>query len=214
MIHHSVKNMKPLNTPNTKDLCFVRSTINSYVNDCYNLTENVNETDSEGNNLSLRKISKSYKKLAKRVSFFLTLIAAVFILNHPSIPNIVAYRIVLLVALIAALLFSPYWILVVYRLNKKNRSKSPSWLQQRRLRSAGFNDIDKMSGVELEDCMYVYFRNIGWKAEKTPVSGDYGADLILTDPAGKRIAAQLKRYSGQVGVDAVQEIAAAHSQAV
>lgn len=66
-----------------------------------------------------------------------------------------------------------------------------------------------MTGVEFEDRMFVYFRNIGWKAEKTPVSGDYGADLILRNPEGKRIVAQLKRYAGQVGVDAVQEIAAA-----
>lgn len=118
---------------------------------------------------------------------------------------------IILVDAVAIIFFSPHWAPRVYRTLKRLRQAghTPSWLQQRRLRAIGFDKIDKMSGIEFEDRMYVYFKDIGWKAEKTPVSGDYGADLILTTPEGNRIAAQLKRYSGQVGVDAVQEVAAA-----
>jgi len=41
-------------------------------------------------------------------------------------------------------------------------------------------------------------------AELTPLTGDYGADLILIKD-GQRIAVQAKRYVGSVGVSAVQE---------
>lgn len=44
--------------------------------------------------------------------------------------------------------------------------------------------------------------------ETTPVTGDYGADLILNN-GSERIIVQAKRYSQTVGVKSVQEVASA-----
>ena len=82
------------------------------------------------------------------------------------------------------------------------------WLRRRqsvRLRKAGIADVDKMTGEEFERFLGELFKRRGFKVSYTATSGDYGADLILKD--GKDIiAVQAKRYSGSVGVKAVQEI--------
>lgn len=43
----------------------------------------------------------------------------------------------------------------------------------------------------------------------TPVTGDFGADIIARNPYGKKVCIQCKRYAEMVGIDAVQEIVAA-----
>lgn len=58
--------------------------------------------------------------------------------------------------------------------------------------------------MEFEEYLAGLFRAQGYAAELTPTSGDYGADLILSKD-GQRIAVQAKRYTGSVGVQAVQE---------
>ncbi|MFB5192016.1 restriction endonuclease [Alicyclobacillus fastidiosus] len=77
------------------------------------------------------------------------------------------------------------------------------------LRKAGMEQIDAMEGTEFEDRMMVYFRDIGWVVTGTKRSGDYGADLVLKDPSGKRYVVQCKRYSDKVSLAAVQEAVAA-----
>ena len=47
------------------------------------------------------------------------------------------------------------------------------------------------------------------KIDKTPATGDQGADLLLTFPDGKRTAVQCKWYSSSVGNFSVQEVVAA-----
>lgn len=64
--------------------------------------------------------------------------------------------------------------------------------------------LDQLSGTEFEAFLAGLFRAQGYTAELTPLTGDYGADLILVKD-GKRIAVQAKRYAGSVGVSAVQE---------
>jgi restriction system protein len=71
--------------------------------------------------------------------------------------------------------------------------------------------IDHMSGEAFEQWMAAYFRRLGWSARLTKRSGDFGADLLLTDPGGQRWVAQLKRYSHKVGVDAVQQVIGARA---
>ncbi|MGM9944494.1 MAG: restriction endonuclease [Lysinibacillus sp.] len=82
------------------------------------------------------------------------------------------------------------------------------WLRTRqsaRLRKAGITQVDQMTGEEFERFLGELFKRRGFKVSYTATSGDYGADLILKD--GKDIiAVQAKRYSGSVGVKAVQEI--------
>ncbi len=65
--------------------------------------------------------------------------------------------------------------------------------------------VDNMSGKEFEEFMEVLFKNLDFEVHRTPIVGDYGIDLILTDKNGKRIAVQLKRYKGKVGTKAIQE---------
>jgi HJR/Mrr/RecB family endonuclease len=66
------------------------------------------------------------------------------------------------------------------------------------------SELDLHSGIEFEGFLAGLFRAHGYAAELTPVTGDYGADLILSKD-GRRIAVQAKRYMGSVGVSAVQE---------
>ncbi|HWK22540.1 MAG TPA: restriction endonuclease [Ureibacillus sp.] len=82
------------------------------------------------------------------------------------------------------------------------------WLSTRgsaRLRKAGIREIDEMTGEEFEEYLGHLFKKRGYDVFYTKASGDYGADLILED-RDDIIAVQAKRYSGTVGVKAVQEI--------
>ena len=74
-----------------------------------------------------------------------------------------------------------------------------------KLRKAGIREIDEMTGEEFERFLGELFKRRGFKISYTATSGDYGADLILRD-GDETIAVQAKRYSGNVGVKAVQEI--------
>lgn len=81
-------------------------------------------------------------------------------------------------------------------------------LRELKLRKSGIYDIDKMSGREFEEYLRVLLKDRGYSVQLTPASGDYGADLILSTK-GNKIIVQAKRYKKNVGVKAVQEIAAA-----
>ncbi|MCM1437743.1 MAG: restriction endonuclease [Roseburia sp.] len=65
--------------------------------------------------------------------------------------------------------------------------------------------IDRMSGKEFEIFMENFFSQKGYKVERTPLSGDYGVDLIIEHTFG-RTGVQLKCYSKKVSADAVQQI--------
>ena len=86
-------------------------------------------------------------------------------------------------------------------LSRKKREQD-SW--QRQYGAAQAAELDQLSGVAFEEYLAGLFRAQGYAAELTPTSGDYGADLILSKD-GQRIAVQAKRYTGSVGVQAVQE---------
>ncbi len=74
-------------------------------------------------------------------------------------------------------------------------------------RRPGGDAIDAMSGVEFEEFLAELFRRKGFAVEMTPVTGDYGVDLILTNPQTQlRIAVQAKRYAQPVGIEAVQQV--------
>lgn len=86
-------------------------------------------------------------------------------------------------------------------LTKKQREQD-AW--QRAHGHARAADLDQLSGTEFEEFLAGLFRAQGYAAELTPLTGDYGADLVLIKD-GQRIAVQAKRYAGSVGVSAVQE---------
>lgn len=65
--------------------------------------------------------------------------------------------------------------------------------------------IDKMSGEQFEIFMEQFFISKGFKVTRTPLSGDYGVDIIIENDFGK-IGVQAKCYSNKASLSAVQEI--------
>lgn len=88
--------------------------------------------------------------------------------------------------------------ILLWKMSKKTR-------RYRKLKRTRINEVDKMSGEEFEQFLAAFFKKRGYKVSLTAQSGDYGADLILKN-GRETIVVQAKRYSGTVGVKAVQEI--------
>lgn len=68
-----------------------------------------------------------------------------------------------------------------------------------------FEQIDRMTGIEFEQYLKYQFSRLHYKVKMTPESGDFGADLLLTR-RNELYVVQAKRYSGAVGIKAVQEV--------
>lgn len=67
--------------------------------------------------------------------------------------------------------------------------------------------FDTMSGLEFENFFAdLLRRNQYTDVQVTQASGDYGGDVIATDPSGERICFQCKYHAADVGVSAVQEV--------
>lgn len=75
-----------------------------------------------------------------------------------------------------------------------------------RMKQAGLDEIDVMDGWTFEQRMEIHFETMGWTVLRTPGSGDFGADLVLTTPDQRKVVIQCKRYSGPVGKEAVEEV--------
>jgi len=69
---------------------------------------------------------------------------------------------------------------------------------------ATLSSIDAMDGTQFEEFLAVLFVHLGYRVQHVGMSHDFGADLVLTS-SRKRIVVQAKRYSGNVGIGAVQE---------
>ncbi|MHB8634132.1 MAG: restriction endonuclease [Thermoplasmatota archaeon] len=71
-----------------------------------------------------------------------------------------------------------------------------------------FTSVDGMDGYQFQQYLTTLFGEMGYRVERTPLSGDQGADLILHG-LGETVVIQAKRWTGPVGNDAVQEAVAA-----
>ena len=61
-----------------------------------------------------------------------------------------------------------------------------------------------MNWRQFEEYLGYLFRALGYKAEVTPPSGDFGVDVVATHPDGTRIAIQAKHWQlDYVGVEVV-----------
>lgn len=69
-------------------------------------------------------------------------------------------------------------------------------------------EVDNMSGLEFEQFLKPIFERQGYMVNVTQGSGDYGADLLLRK-GFKKYVLQAKRYSGNIGISAVQQVVAA-----
>ncbi|UHA75255.1 restriction endonuclease [Paenibacillus sp. 481] len=74
-----------------------------------------------------------------------------------------------------------------------------------KLKKSGIDEIDQMSGRQFEHYLGYLFRALGYSTKVTSASGDYGADLILSKDS-RTIVVQAKRYSKNVGIEAVQQV--------
>ncbi len=69
--------------------------------------------------------------------------------------------------------------------------------------SANFSE--DLSGIEYEHYCSALFTKEGWQSSVTKATGDQGADLVISKD-NLRGVIQCKRYEGQIGNSAVQEV--------
>jgi restriction system protein len=102
----------------------------------------------------------------------------------------------------------PLWLAVAgLGLLSALAKRLPDILETRRLRRAGVEDMDRMTGLQFEKFLAGAMARAGYKIQRTPHVGDYGADLIVTKD-GVRTAVEAKRHRRSVGVEAVRAVAA------
>ena len=72
--------------------------------------------------------------------------------------------------------------------------------------------IDDMTGEEFEQYAAQCLQKKGYSnVQTTQKSSDFGADILAVDKKGDTVCFQCKRYSGSVGIKAVQEVSSARS---
>lgn len=70
-----------------------------------------------------------------------------------------------------------------------------------------------VSGYDYEEQVAKSLRRKGYRnVQVTSKSGDYGADIVATDPHGNRVCIQCKFYQNSVGLAAVQEVVTAKAK--
>lgn len=118
------------------------------------------------------------------------------------------YAIIIVALAVYSRLYYLIWASVIILL-LSYRKRMYSYLkwkrQKKRYLKSSLCQIDKMTGVEFENYLRAYFEAQGYAVMMTPVTNDYGADLILRGKSEK-IAVQAKCYAGKVGNKAIQEI--------
>ena len=77
--------------------------------------------------------------------------------------------------------------------------------KNRILLESGIDIIDRMSGEEFEKFLKVYYESQGYRADLTPSTADYGADLVMKKDK-RKIVVQAKRWSKTVGIESVQQV--------
>ena len=102
------------------------------------------------------------------------------------------------------------WVFVAsYRFDKKRKFLQSDKKGKFLILDTDITKVDIMPGYEFEELLKAVYFYLGYKAETTKKSGDFGADLLLEDASGKKIVVQAKRYNKPVGARSVQEIAGA-----
>jgi restriction system protein len=77
--------------------------------------------------------------------------------------------------------------------------------RDRMFHGATLRSIDAMEGIRFEEFLAELFSHLGYHVQLVGRSHDFGADLVLTSRR-LRIVVQAKRYTGNVGIAAVQEV--------
>jgi HJR/Mrr/RecB family endonuclease len=69
-------------------------------------------------------------------------------------------------------------------------------------------ELDRLDGGAFEQALAEFFTRRGYTVTRTPLSGDYGVDLVIKRRWRPHVAVQCKRYApgSAVGLVAVQEV--------
>lgn len=104
-----------------------------------------------------------------------------------------------------AVAFSPF--LIIYWAMKKDKArKAPPPTSYSPGKSYSTNDL----GQQYEIACARRLKRQGYRNVKlTPVTGDFGADIVANDATGRLVCFQCKCYSSNVGESAVQEVISA-----
>lgn len=94
---------------------------------------------------------------------------------------------------------------------ERNRRLNEEYARQKKAQEEEmrhWRSTDKMTGIQFEQyCAMELKQDHGFvRVEFTKTSGDYGGDLVAYHKDGSKWVIQCKRYSGHVGIDAVQEV--------
>lgn len=128
---------------------------------------------------------------------FFVILAIAFIiwgtLDTPETSSFMRYATVIIIMALALLVIAKYYVKVQ---------------THKRYLNSGIREVDAMTGTDFEKFLAAHFRRMGYQTELTPISKDYGADIILRKD-NDLYAVQAKRYNKKIGVKAIQELAAA-----
>jgi len=80
-----------------------------------------------------------------------------------------------------------------------------NWKRYYKLKN--LSGLDDLNGIEFEVAIAGLYEYKGYNVEITKASGDFGVDVIAKK-GSEILAIQAKRYSGKVGIKAVQEVSA------
>jgi restriction system protein len=118
----------------------------------------------------------------------------------------------LLVTLVLSIIYPPirqvvisFWYIYAFAILGIGIIVAIKIYHQYQLSKAGIYEVDKMSGTDFEMFLVSLFSKLGYKAQHTGKTGDLGSDLVI-EMGGVKIAVQAKRYTGNVGPDAVREV--------
>lgn len=128
------------------------------------------------------------KRMINHGIIFLSVITAIYVYYNTGILKFS------IVSALGILLLKPLLFFVSFRI--------------RRLRylHSSISKVDRMDGHEFEEYLKVHFCKLGYKCRNVGKNGhDYGVDLIIYKK-GICTAVQAKRYKGNVGIKAIQEV--------
>lgn len=80
-----------------------------------------------------------------------------------------------------------------------------NWKRYHKLKN--LSSLDELNGIEFEAAIAGLYEHKGYEVQITKASGDFGVDVIAKKES-EILAIQAKRYSGKVGIKAVQEVSA------
>ena len=99
-----------------------------------------------------------------------------------------------------------FLIMIAFNLIRMVYRRLQERTAMKRLARSGIQYIDQMDGFQFEFYLKALFQELGYKAQVTAQSGDFGADLIMKGQ--QKIVIQAKRYGrkNRVGISAIQQV--------